>query len=360
MLFSLLLHDETRAFGADAITVNDAITAQRLYFAKIQTCDLYFSQDQVGFSFLPAHQSGHLIVSGARFRAETGLDVSVSPPRPLDWAIIHACNLKKDQQFRYQNFDLRVTGPGKLGLPYPQDAPLLNPYTPATPNASDRTFNTLKSDEDLWGRLKPLCTIEGTREFAGRQCWSIAIRRDGTLDYRWFLAIDLNLYPIGYEQFDRKSGQLSVRYVVDQPRSVPTTQGEVVFPVLATATCYSSDGQVSGHITSKLLEQQLSVNQPVDDGVFTINPSLALTYEDTENPANNFHAERRVSRPQNQGASTTQSLSAGPAYSDEPIQPSPAWFRPVIIGAMASLLLGALMLYLWKSRSTRGHPNVRQ
>jgi hypothetical protein len=340
---------------AEGPAITDIVAAQREYFARIQTLDMTYSiehQSKVA-SF---RNVSRVQLSGLRYRIETLLDDSTFPARSRDMGDIVAFDLDKHQIFYKKMLVLSVqTATPAWG--YKDNVAILQPFEPAIPDVSQRTHEALAKDKNVWDDLVAGTKLEGQKEYAGHRCWSLSIVRQKGGHYRWFIADDLNLYPIGYENY-HPSGKLAAKYEVSEVKRVTTAAGEVIIPMKATWDWFKEDGALVQREIFTVDDRGLTVNEPIPNEVFTISRSFARSFEDRDSQSASF-ASPKLIRPiiaSGDAASNTRASVSDTGIQDNLETPPGsilAGSRKILWGSIVAVIACLSLGVLWQMRRHR-------
>lgn len=328
-----------------AVGVDEVVTAQREYFTRLRSLDAYCTIDQSTSSSQGSpvlHDLIRIRKDGALFRVDTRIAGSAKSPEESGTGETVAFNLERHQWFQKNDLLLR-TSDSAFANGYIDNISFLQPFEPAVPAVSRRTFEQLSPDSEIWRDLREVAqTDDSTVQYAGHPCCVLSIVKNSVLTYKWYCAQDLGLYPVGFEAFHNNK-VVGERYTITDVRKIATSEGEVIVPVAAEMDWFTLESKPLKHFAFGVDESTLQVNKSINNDIFTLDPSLALTVQDVTNPEKSYSTELRapsiVTRPV-ESAITPKMPDAGGSSRE-----SRGWLIAISGGVMLLGVVGGSVMF---------------
>ncbi len=272
--------------------------------------------------------------AGGLFRTDSGTHYSSSPEFEMRQKTYDGTKYwSYDKNERYMT---STTHRASDTLPYGVVHPLISAYDFAWYN--DNASPTLASlqSSDSWDLVAACTRVVGSDNIDGKECVVLEVRmpsqvvQDEQVYHLVYAAANLDYFPVKVDTF-KGTGYLFRTTHASDIRPIPAAESGTVFIAgkieIATMDWYGSGRTVSQRI-HEIDFDKLELNAQIPVDFFTLSPSVALVYNDQEQPWRNFNLTLERAKRMPLLEDDVSGDPAGPAHEPSPANPVNADGRP--------------------------------
>lgn len=237
---------------------------------------------------------------------------------------------------RYQNFfehasTLTFSSMNRFNNPYWLPNPLVIPYLWLMDSDSGMMNWSDLKNQDLWTKKFEQARYEGETADNNTDLEVVSMPYLGQktgIRSRVYFSKKLGYYPVKVIGFD-STGKQVLTIEVTKYKTFDSEDITIPFP-LSIQTSESSPGLVTSEW--KIDERSIAINQPIDEDVFTLSPSMAKTVDDYD---------KNIQDQKNMRPRASKQL------------PSPSPWRAVFLGGNIALVVVLMFIVIWRQRARR-------